>query len=106
MEPEKAKHTNPSTMKSEANDDYIAKCNNCQSFPCLDGKYVTLDNFVNGAYFKGCLTVGQVHGYTQLNGLNNYQVKWIKFSVFPCTDFTQTQEFSKNVRSLKFSCKT
>ena len=108
MEPEKAKHTDPSTMKSEANDDYIAKekCNNCKSFPCLDKKSVTLDNIVNGAYFKGYLKSGHVHGYTQINGLNNYQVKWIKFSAFPCTDFTQTQEFSKNVQLLEFSCKT
>ena len=89
-------------------DDSIAKgkCNNCQSFPCLDKKHVTIGNFVNGAYFKGYLTSGHVHGYTQVNGLNNYQVKWIKFSVFPCTDFIQTQEFSANVESLKFSCKT
>ena len=110
MEPEKAKHTDPSTMKSEANDDYIAKekCSNCQSFPCLDKESVTLDNFVNGAYFKGLSTRSgkTIHGYTQVNNLTNYQVNWIKFSVFPCTDFIQTQDFSENVKSLKFSCKT
>ena len=93
---------------TEANNDYIAKdkCNNCQSSPCLDKETVTLDNLVNGAYFKGYLASGHVHGYTQVNGLNNYQVKWIKFSLFPCTDFIQTQDFPDHLKSLKFSCKT
>ena len=100
---------NDKQSPTEANDDYIVKekCNNCKSFPCLDKKSVTLDNFVNGAYFKGLSSTEKtIHGYTQVNNLTNYQVNWIKCSVFPCTDFIQTQEFSENEESLKFSCKT
>ena len=77
---------NDKQSPTEANDDYIVKekCNNCKSFPCLDEESVTLDNFVNGAYFKGLsMTSGHIHGYTQVNNLSHYQVKWFKFSAFP-----------------------
>ena len=94
---------------TEANDEYTVeeKCKNCKSIPCLDGESVTSENFVNDAYFKGLsMTSEPIHGYTKVNNLTHYQVKWFKFSAFPCTDFNQTQDFSENVKSLKFSCHT
>ena len=84
----------------------VEKCKNCQSFPCLDGKPVTSENFVNKAYFKGSGTMGPIHGYTYIEDFGYYvKTKWLHFSSNLFSEnFNQTQTFTENVKSLKYSC--
>ena len=78
------------------------KCKNCQSFPCLDGKPVTSENFVNNAYFKGLGTMGPMHGYTYIENIDNTFEICGGYEHNPGQNFTQI--FDKNVKSLRFSC--
>ena len=87
------------------------KCKNCKSFPCLDEKPITSENFVHKAYCKGSTgTKGNnVHGRTYIGGFGKYQGenytgKWFCYSHRQNKGEEFTQAFTENVKSLKFSC--
>ena len=70
-----------------------AKCKNCKKNPCLKGELVTLQNFVDGAYFRGN---DGIKGYTKLQGF-----EWVlpedKDSFFPFHIYARQN-------SIRYSC--
>ena len=81
----------------------VRKCKNCQTFPCLNEMPVTIENFVNCAYFKGTGTMGPIHGHTYIDYNNTYNLCWT-YDHNKGQEFTQT--FNENVKSLRFTCHT
>ena len=88
-----------------------ARCEDCKSNPCLNGKPVTGKNFVDGAYFQGMSlnssmehvdTYGFLHigDFEEYRGWQ-YQGKWIQcFS----EDREFTEIFTENIKSLRYMC--
>ena len=84
------------------------RCYNCKSDPCLDGKPVTEENFVDGAYFRG--EYGQNHdifyGYTHIGGFGKYWGKKFKgqWILYELDGKEETLTFTENMKSLRYVC--
>jgi len=100
--------TDVSNLKERMENSKPLKCKNCKKYPCLKGKTVTVENFVNGAYFRG--VYGQeknvVYGYSHIGGFGKFLGKkfkgqWILFEV---DGNEETLTFTENIKSLRYLC--